>query len=162
MNRLLLILIAVISFYTCKVPSKSTTASEIKIDLSKQNFDWIAGTWERIDSNTIYHFEVWKKIKNLEYRGIVYSLIKNKIVQQQKLSLSYRNKKWSYDIVEKKNNLLKKFELYAFGQLVFVAYNYHKEIPVKIIYATNLNKDSLYTSIFLGEEERKFNFKKVK
>lgn len=161
MIRLLFLLTFTLICNACKTPAKIITEPKIKFYLSKMNFDWMLGTWKKIDVDSSKHFEEWKKKNRWDYRGTAFKVNNSDTFTEDKMRLSYRNKSWSYDIINEKNKLTKNFPLHGYGGLGFFAYNYQKDTAVIINYTTNLNNDSLYTEIDFGGKQEKFIFKKV-
>lgn len=127
--------------------------------MTTENFDWLLGHWQRLnDEEGKLTFESWKKISDIEYAGIGYTLQNSDTISQERMQVIKSNDRWDLFVFvgDETESVLFKGKSHTANQLIW--YNKENDFPNHIRYWKNGNQ--LHASISSDEMEILYEFKK--
>ncbi|MEO8666605.1 MAG: DUF6265 family protein [Ignavibacteria bacterium] len=126
-----------------------------KINISK--LEWLAGQWEGIQGNGIYH-EEWAIINGKEIVGKAYMIKKGEITSFEKLKIHVEENKIFYVADVSQNPQPVSFEMTYYDESKFIFENHLHDFPKIITYE---KKDNALLATIEAEEKgkvKKFEF----
>lgn len=159
----LLFLLLIVMIISCNQNKKEGQETEVKsttlIEKSK-NFDWLLGNWKRLNEKDGKEtFENWEKIKETEYSGIGFTMLKNDTIKQEKIRLIKNNEKWDLKVKSPEDTTYINFTGVSHNDKEFTCENNELDFPNKIKYWKNGSK--LNASVSGGEMIILFEFEKL-
>ena len=126
---------------------------------SKQNFDWILGSWIRTnEKENRLTFENWEKQNELEYIGFSFTLQNNDTVWEENVKLVKKDVNWSFNVTGKGESKPTKFKIIKIEKQKFVCENQQNDFPKTIEYSKK--GDFLYATISGNDMKVIFDFEK--
>jgi hypothetical protein len=126
--------------------------------LSKSEFDWLVGDWQRLnDRPGRTTFEHWTKISSFEYHGLGYTLRNGDTIFKENMKLHIKNGKWIFEVsgVNEDPTL---FVVSEKARRSFTCENEKNEFPKYIEYS--LDGRTLKARIYGDGQEVLFSFER--
>jgi len=140
MKKLLLSLILLTLFHSCKRAEPSTITEE-QHSIASENFDWLLGDWERADEKDGKQtFERWTKVNIMEYHGFGFTLQNSDTIWQEDIKLIYRDSVWNFEVSGRGEDQPTIFRLTDIKSERFDSQNPENEFPKIISYYREGNK----------------------
>ena len=139
-----------------EVPHQHTIAKLPK----EADFGYLIGEWIRTnEADGRETFEQWKKLSDLEYSGMGYTLSAGDTVWKEDIKLIQEADHWDYEVLGQGDSNPTPFKVTKVERNGFECYNPVNEFPKTIRYSRV--GDSLLAQISDGETTIDFNFVKV-
>lgn len=164
--RKILILLIGISIYSCDQKKETNTKStpdkeQSKIVMQTENFDWLLGKWKRLNEEVGKEtFENWKKISEVEYSGIGFTLQNSDTIKQEKIRLTKSDGNWNIEVKVPEETMSITFKGVSHSKNEFTCENNEIDFPNRIKYWKT--GDRLNASVSNIEMEIPFEFEKLK
>ena len=163
MKNTLLVLIGVL-LMSCNQEEKETKQTEINsatIVESTQNFDWLLGSWKRLNEEEGKEtFENWEKINDIEYVGVGFTMQKGDTISQEKIKLIKVNQNWDLVVSLGATSDSVRFKGFSHAKHEFSCENIDNDFPNIIKYWKN--GDHIHAMISGGEMKITFEFERLK
>lgn len=125
------------------------------------DFSYLIGDWKRTNEAAGKEtFEHWKKISEIEYAGMGYTLFAGDTVWKETIQLIREVDQWHFEVSGQDDTLATPFKVTKASASSFECHNPVNEFPKTIRY--RIQGDSLFATISGGETEIDFNFGRVK
>ncbi|MEM1337361.1 MAG: hypothetical protein AAGF96_06400 [Bacteroidota bacterium] len=159
MKKLLVSLFIIIGLCSCN--HRTNKKIETKNVRQKNNFDWLLGSWTRLnDQENKTTFESWERKSEREYIGFSYTMIDKDTVWQENARLIKENEGWHLEITGEGESEATRFKLTKLETKKFVSENPNNTFPQKVEYS---KKGKHLQAKILGEEmEIIFDFEKTR
>lgn len=126
----------------------------------KNNFDWLAGQWVRInDSEGQTTYEFWEKKSEIEYAGLGFTMQQSDTIWKEHIYLREDDGNWLLEVRGMNDIESTIFQLTSLKENKFVVENKENEFPKKIEY--RLVNNQIHAVISGGGPEILFEFEKL-
>ena len=160
MKQVFLLVIAVLTLYSCNSQIKNETKSEIETVTGSHNFDWLLGKWIRTnEKENKKTFENWEKKSDSEYIGFSYTMQKADTIWQEHIKLVNIDNDWSFNVTQKDELEVTRFALTLIQKTKFICENHANQFPKNIEYS--LVGEKIEAKISGPGMEILFDFKKI-
>lgn len=140
--------------------TKSSSTTNLSSAEPQHNFDWLFGSWIRINgqegSST---FENWKKQNDTEYIGFGYTMQDKDTVWQEHIIFHKTDSIWSFNVTGIEGEESTNFKLTEIGEKSFTCENPENEFPKVISYSKK--GEQLVAKISGNDMEVDFVFEKT-
>lgn len=105
-------------------------------NFNDSNFDWLIGTWKRInEAEGRQTYEHWKKVNDTELKGWGYTLVAADTVWQESIRLIKSKDSWNFEVIGQDAVEPVIFKVTQIDMESFTCENKANEFPKKIRYA---------------------------
>lgn len=159
-NKMIILLIIAMVVFIVSFKNNPTVKSNSESSTVTENFDWLLGSWHRINEKDGKEtYEIWNKINNTEYIGVGYTLQNSDTIWKENIKLIKSDKDWNFEVSGMGESSPTIFKLTKIDIESFTCENELNEFPKKIKYYKNENK--ITAVISGGDMKIPFEFERL-